>query len=569
MYRRSSSRNSSRTSSRMSKESSTSPGNSLTLSVHSSKDLSQDQVEPSITPGPVSVPVPVLPVPAAAAATTTTGPPSAYGERRKLGDLPSYMETSIDLLRRRTLAASTTDAKRSAIHEWMSQNFMVGPSSKSISVSVSGEGQLSDDLDNNCDVKFEGQGHSKGPDDQLLADGLQKQSNDLDLDQFHEGQNVVIRTQNQSQDAKSPFKMETLGPNLQGFVAKRPRSPAATIVCECSKYSLCDKHKFVAKGINPSELCKDVSCSSAQYLSVEFLYAVQSISPQSSPDENYTGFGLSKGSRRDLLDEIVTFSNLNPTGGTGGPENAQRHKNDSGFASTATTATSPPCVVLGGTAATPPSAGLGGIGYPQQQHRFHFNHIDTETITPPEPPASRVLSKPPDLRIDPIPPPESGSSCSPEIAKLTSGLEWPNLPLCLLSPLLPEPAAKPASPLEWNATEHFREDYFSFTGLVDMKSSSPPHQSLLNRFLDEAAGITRPLSPLGCFDPDDDDVIRNQYADDNAIFRFPKIPNAGRCSAFGPGLELGQVLAKNNFQVCLTGQKCVINLHQLEVELLG
>ena len=245
MYRRSSSRNSSRTSSRMSKESSTSPGNSLTLSVHSSKDLSQDQVDPSLTPALVSIPVPV-PVPAAAA--TTTGPPSASGERRKLGDLPSYMETSIDLLRRRTLAASTTDEKRSAIHEWMSQNFMTGPSSKSISVSVSGEGQLSDDLDNNGDVKIQGQGHGKGPDDQMLADGLQKQSNDLDLDKFHEGQNIVIRTDNQSQDTKSPFEMETLSPNLQGLVAKRPRSPATAIVCECSKYSSRDKQKLVAHG---------------------------------------------------------------------------------------------------------------------------------------------------------------------------------------------------------------------------------------------------------------------------------------------------------------------------------
>ena len=52
-----------------------------------------------------------------------------------------------------------------------------------------------------------------------------------------------------------------------------------------------------------------------------------------------------------------------------------------------------------------------------------------------------------------------------------------------------------------------------------MRASSPPHQSLLERFLDEAAGITRPLSPAGGIDPDDDYVIRNQYPDVDDVIR--------------------------------------------------
>ncbi len=52
------------------------------------------------------------------------------------------------------------------------------------------------------------------------------------------------------------------------------------------------------------------------------------------------------------------------------------------------------------------------------------------------------------------------------------------------------------------------------------------------------------------------DGFRN-YPDMDPVFRSPTlVPDAGKCSAFGPGLELGQVLAKNNFQVknCITFQ---------------
>ena len=96
-------------------------------------------------------------------------------------------------------------------------------------------------------------------------------------------------------------------------------------------------------------------------------------------------------------------------------------------------------------------------------------------------------------------------------------------------------------------SEHFQEDYFSFTGLVDVKC--PPQQSLLERFLDEAAGMAPHANPH--MDPDGYNTMQNLYSDDddNKIFRFPKVPDAGQCSAFGPGLELGQVQAKNNFQV--------------------
>ncbi len=53
-------------------------------------------------------------------------------------------------------------------------------------------------------------------------------------------------------------------------------------------------------------------------------------------------------------------------------------------------------------------------------------------------------------------------------------------------------------------------------------------------------------------------------SDVDRMFTSPlNIPNASRCSAFGPGLQLGQVLVKNNFQVTV-----LLHLHRAFLSLV-
>ena len=551
--------------------------------------MSQDQPE-------------ALPVPVAAIATT-----GSDSDKKKV-QAASSLESRIDVLRRKTMKATTSIEKRTAIQEWMSQNFL-GPSDKS----TSGEEQVQDDL------KHQGQRKQTSQDKDLI--NFETDNQEISKGPDNKGQISIVRIEGHDFGTDMHSNKGNMGHKLNTHLGVASKQPYNGILCECSKYLLQgNRNTLVAMGIHLSELCRDLpgnSSKDTQFLSVDGAdkgsSGIVPYSPQSSTDENYVGFGLSKGSRKDLLEEIVTFSKLQdglhpplsdlhpplsdlqddlhpplgdhrpplddlhgdlhpplgdhrpPLGDLHGdlhpplddlhplpppePElGINRHKTDSGFASIATTAAS---LV----------AGAGDryhyhSNHSHQQQQYQFTDIFNEAIEPPPPPPTRRYSKPPELAIDPVPPPGSESTGSAELAKLTSGLEWPSSPLALLSPLVP-PGHGPirsVSPLEeWcseRTSEHFQEDYFSFTGSVDVKCS--PHQSLLERFLDEAAGMTSSMNPnVGPLDGGD--IFPGLYGDDDVdvdrIFRFPKVPDATQCSAFGPGLELGQVQAKNNFQV--------------------
>ncbi len=372
------------------------------------------------------------------------------------------------------------------------------------------------------------------------------------------------------------------------------RVSKTVIVCECAKFYK-QKDALVAMGMHPSQLCRDqVSMETPQFLSVDSCLGDKPMagatgglfySPQSSTEDNYTGFGLDKSSRKDLLEELGAFSSLHPekrepqhesriinhsetpvvsdsqsneqilqellklsqkkdsaakqdfrqsvnqgtfdlrsfdskenqgtghkelpqprnaaSGGSdlfrsqsrnsdllrnqpinaadGGfdplgifnqvPQNVMdpepppqgfKAKNDSGFASTTETLEASPASTAAGFPAGP--------GYNHQNRHPQFHHQEVAPLFQGLPVGKRKapIPIPPELIIARAREQETETSgtCSSEVAQLTSGL-------ALLSPMVPEmPQAPPGDRNQ--LAEHFREDYFSFTGLVDV--AYPPQE---------------------------------------------------------------------------------------------
>ncbi len=424
---------------------------------------------------------------------------------------------------------SVEDEKRDPVQEWMSHNYLGPMTSNSLSA------------------------------DEPL----------IDFDSSHQAEPAAGHRSVSANN--SLLSSEMLSPVMQKGRVRKISTTRNVIVCECAKYWR-RKDLVVAMGIDPADMCKDqLGLETSQFLDVEYSSATGPYSPQSSTEDNYTGFGINKGSRKELLEELGSFSNLQPhlpreqkpfspgdkilqelaklsqsqppfrapkkfnsprpgrdevvdqlvnlsnlysnqqpirrpevhahvhvdrgevfedppkadPGHAAVPqapaqEQAVKTRNDSGFASTTTTiVTSPPSPPVGLPAG---AAAATGAGHHSRFPQFHFSEIQENV----EPPPADFLPKrkrgplPPDLNIAlPVGPgqgPEVVDNCSAEVANLTSGLELPLSPLAQLSPIAPERPFVPSYDSDWNRelSEHFTTDYFSFTGLVDVKT--PPHQ---------------------------------------------------------------------------------------------
>ncbi len=408
------------------------------------------------------------------------------------------------------------------------------------------------------------------------------------------------------------------------------------IPCECLSYLL-NRDRVLPVGLGLDDLCPECvrqAKESSNFLSVDrgpspgVLY-----SPQSSTDENYTGFGLNKSSRLDLLDQITAFSSLvpseadlnqqslpDPDGGSDLPEGIEEKEAkelsskqiENGHVDV------PDFTTYAFKDRRSRIQSDSAVDY-SQYDQYTMDHVQTDSIKhnlvdkrasysnrqenifskfPGLQKLVQPIIKEPIRALSPITVPIDSDTCSSEVAKLTSALECPGppSPIAILSPLVPveHPRAAanhmtgnrrelgdgeffsfeglfpttsnvaeaktehrdtnpqllhlPGSELgpdmdrsTWEVERSKDKDYFSFTGLLDTKQHS---KSLMERFLDESAGMN--FLPF-------DDELRPHYDFDYSDLDFPKLPDPKLCSAFGPGLELGLVNAKNNFHVSTFG----------------
>ena len=436
-------------------------------------------------------------------------------------------------------------------------------------------------------------------------------------------------------------------PGLPGsYTTVNPSSDGepVQISCECLSYLL-HRDRVLPVGMGLDDLCPGCvkqAKESSNLLSVDrgpspgVLY-----SPQSSTDENYTGFGLNKSSRLDLLDQITAFSSLvpseadvnqtslpDPDGGSDLPEgiegNTRRETssqhmghshadvpdfttyafNDRRSRIQSDSAVDYSQNAMGNfqTDHTDHNIGDKRSSYGNKQDRLLSEFPGLQKLVKPiikEP--IRPVSP---IPMETVPMPIDSDTCSSEVAKLTAALEGPapTSPMAILSPLVPVEHPRDGSnqiagnrkglkdgeyfsfeglfpaynnvPAEassrfltpntghletksgllelpgtgpghagldmdrssWEVEREADKDYFSFTGLLDSKQN----KSLMERFLDESVGMN--------FLPFDDEPGSHYDLEDSDL-DFPKLPDPKLCSAFGPGLELGLVNAKNNFHV--------------------